>query len=83
MRFRIALVLFSLSSLFMILGKRTISKNQSIVVDKLSLPGWFVLHNCLIRQKMSKGKAIDFEWLSWAMPDKWMKDMESLKRKDQ
>jgi len=62
MRRKIAYILFSLSSLFKGLGKLIITKDKTIVVDALTLPGWFIIDNCMIHQvDLRSGKLIGFE----------------------
>jgi len=80
MRQKIAYICFHLSSLFKLLGKLARSKRKTIVADMLSLPGWFVLDECIIHQTPLKDKKIvGFQWDYWPMPEPWVKEMRGLK----
>ena len=83
MRFKIAHMLFSLSSVLKSLGKLIITKEKTIVIDALSLPGWFVLDNFIICQRVVNDDILrhGFEWLTWPMPNEWIAEMEKLKAK--
>jgi hypothetical protein len=82
MRRKLAYLLFGLSSLCKALGKLVINKEQTIVVDALTLPGWFVLDECIIHQINIGRKGFPgFEWHWWSMPDEWCKEMRRLKHR--
>ena len=82
MRHKLAHILFSLSSVCKALGKLIITREKTIVVDALTLPGWFVLDNCMIHQvMMSSKKLVGFEWHTYSMPAEWCREMEKLKSK--
>ena len=82
MRLKIALILLSISSIFKFFGKLVIPKEKTIVCDVLTLPGWFVLDNCIIHQvMMSSKKLIGFEWHTYSMPKEWCQQMDMLKSK--
>ena len=80
MRVEFAHICFALSSLFRGLGKRALSSDKTIIVDSLTLPGWFVLHEHLIRERPIATKIIGFEWETWPMPDEWCQDLERAKK---
>ena len=63
-------------------GKLVAPKEKTIVCDALTLPGWFILDNCMIHQvMMSHKKLIGFEWHTYPMPNEWIAEMEKLKAK--
>ena len=83
MRHKIAHTCFALSSVFKALGKVIIAKEKTIVVDALTLPGWFVLDNHIIHQVVLKSKKlIGFEWHTYLMPEAWITEMDKLKRRN-
>jgi len=81
-RQNIAYTCFSISSLFRGLGKMVITKEKSIVVDALTLPGWFILDECIIHHiQGTDGKLKNgFVWHYWPMPDEYCEQMQKLKR---
>ena len=82
MRRRIAYFCFFLSSVFKGLGKFVITKEKTILVDALSLPGWFIIDNCLIYQSnFNDGKLLGFQWETFTLPDQWITQLNNLKRK--
>jgi len=83
MRLKIARILFSLSSILKCLGKLIITKERTIVIDVLSLPGWFVLDDFIICQRVIDDDILKngFKWLTWPMPDEWIAEMGKLKSK--
>lgn len=78
---KLAKILFSMSSFFKSLGK--IVNGKTIVVDVLTLPGWFIIDECIIHMTPLKDKKIlsGINWEYWPMPDKWCDIMNELKRK--
>jgi len=80
LRRKAAMVLFWLSSVLKACGKLMMS-NRTIVCDCLSLPGWFILDECIIHQTAVSGKLIGFEWTYWPMPELWIIELNKLKRK--
>jgi len=77
-RHKIAMVLFWLSSVLKACGKLVI-QDRTIVCDCLSLPGWFILDECIIYQTAISGKLIGFEWTYRPMPEDWCLEMTGLK----
>lgn len=76
---KLAKILFWLSSVFKALGKLCIGKY--IVVDVLSLPGWFIMDEVIIYESPLKDKKlIGFNWDYFSMPDEWCRQMQKLKR---
>ncbi len=59
-----------------------ISKEKTIVVDALTLPGWFVLDCHMIHQTplLTDVMKNGFTWDTYPMPDAWNKQMDKLKR---
>jgi len=52
-----------------------------VVCDCLTLPGWFILDECIIHQTPIVGKLVGFQWDYWPMPEPWIVEMNKLKRK--
>jgi len=65
------------------LGKLVISKERTILVGALSLPGWFILDECIIHQAPLEFRCLKngFEWSIYPMPVEWCEMMQNLKRK--
>lgn len=83
LRRNIAYTCFGISSVFKAIGKFVITKEKTIVVDMLSLPGWFVVdeHITWIESPIKDSKLKGgFAWHCWGMPDKWCEHMDKLKR---
>jgi len=78
LRQKAAMVLFWFSSVLKACGKLVI-QDRTIVADCLSLPGWFILDECIIHKTPITGKLIGFEWDYWPMPDDWITQMKILK----
>jgi len=73
---------FGISSLFKGLGILFRTKDKTILVAVLPLPGWFILDECIIHQMPLKNKKlIGFDWYYWPMPDEWIMEMQKQKRK--
>jgi len=82
LRRKISYVCFSISSIFKFLGKVVIPKQKTIIVDLLTLPGWFILDNCMIHQiRLRDKKLVGFEWHTYDMPPEWIALMTKLKSK--
>ena len=78
MRHKLAYLLFGLSSLFKGLGKAVITKENMIVVDMLTLPGYFIVDCHLMKNtKLENG----FQRETWRLPDQYIEDMNKLRRK--
>jgi len=78
-----AYVFFSLSSICKFFGKLILNKEKGIIVDVLTMAGWFVLDECMIHQKdLANCKLIGFEWNVYPMPLEYVKMMRKLKRKE-
>ena len=78
-RRKLAYFCFFLSSVFKSLGKYVLTKEKTILVDALSLPGWFILDNCIIYCTMLKK---GFQWEYWTLPDQWIINMNKIKEKN-
>ena len=84
MRQRTAFVLFCLSSWLIFLGKAIRSKDKSIIVDALTLPGWFIVDENITQVTgplETKHLKNGFTWKFWDMPDEYIKQMRKLKTK--
>lgn len=54
----------------------------NMIVDSLSLPGWYVMHEQLIKQVPYKDKGIvGFEWHTYDLPKAWQDDLVKLVRR--
>ena len=72
----IAYILFGLSSLCKSLGKHIITKEKTVVVDALTLPGYFIIDCYLVKNtKLMKG----FQLETWLLPEQYIKDMNKEK----
>ena len=82
-RHKIAYTLFGLSSLCKALAKLVVTKERTIVCDALSLPGWFILDECIIHHITVRHKGFPgFEWRYWSMPDEYCRQLRILKHKE-
>ena len=72
------MVLFWFSSVLKVCGKMVI-QDRTIVCDCLSLPGRFILDECIIHQTAITGKLIGFEWAYWPMPEPLITELKTLK----
>jgi len=78
-RYKIAYALFGLSSLCKFLGKVVITKDHTIIVDALTLKGYFIVDCHMIKHTtLKKG----FQWETWLLPDQYIKDMNKLTSKE-
>jgi hypothetical protein len=75
-RRKFAYLLLGISSWFKFSGKVLLSKG--IVVDVLTLPGYFIVDCHMIKQTSIKG---GFQWETWSLPDQYFEDMNELKYK--
>ena len=82
-RLYIAYLLFTLSGFCKILGKFIITKEKRLTIDTLSLPGWIIMGNQIIKQSIEfndlfvNGKCLVVE--TWSMPDEWVIDLKKHK----
>ena len=77
-RVKIAHLCLFLASLFKFGAKIML---PGIIVDELTLPGWFILDCCLIKHvALNDAKLKGFELRSWSMPDEWGDDMHKATR---
>lgn len=74
-------ILLYISTIFNFMSKLMLSPDN-IVIDSLTLPGWFVLNDTLIFHQNYKDKklGIGFEWKYWPMPDLWCDQLNALKK---
>ena len=45
-------------------------------VQKLPLPGWFLVHDHIVKVQETNDKVKGMEWKTWPMPDEWFEDMK-------
>jgi hypothetical protein len=66
---------------FRFLGKLAIPKKKTVVVDILTLPGWFILDECIVHQVPLESDLLGngFQWDYWPMPEDWCKELSKLK----
>lgn len=84
MRHELAYLCFGLSSFFRVLGKM-VRSGPTILVDSLSMKGWFII-DCYLIEQVPLGKGITgflkgFEWHTYPMPDDWVKQVNKYKEK--
>ena len=54
----------------------------NMIVDSLSLPGWYIVHEHLVKQKPYAGGGIKgMEWHNYELPKEWQDDLARLIRK--
>ena len=82
MRYKLAFLLFRLSHLINYLGIALTKKGKlsSNVTDTLSLPGWFIINDCLVELVMLPNGKLGFDWCSWRMPAEWRSKTNELKQ---
>ena len=81
MRTQAAKIIFGLSSLLKALAKLVVQKDRTIIVESLTMLGWFIIDEQIIHQIKRKTKGFPgFEWRCWPMPDEYCKQMRTLKR---
>ncbi|MBW2636784.1 MAG: hypothetical protein JRC86_04555 [Deltaproteobacteria bacterium] len=76
-RLTLAYICFSLSSLFKGVGKLMAGGGKIIVVDALTLPGWFVSDDFLVHIVKS---GVGVRWDNYRMPIEWIREMEEAKK---
>jgi len=80
-RVKLSNLFFGISSLFKALGTLIRTKDKTVLVAILPLPGWFILDECIIHQTpLESKKLIGFDWHYWPMPNDWIKEMQELKK---
>ena len=70
--------LLYISGIIIVIAKRIRTKDKTIHIDVLSLPGWFIIDQKLIFQtpfKNKHGMLTGFEWTVFDMPDQWSKQL--------
>jgi hypothetical protein len=77
MRQRAAYLMFGLSSLCKALGKLIITRERRIIVDALTLPGWFIVDDRIVCVAGIPG---GFEWRYWQMPNNYIEQLDEMKR---
>ena len=70
-----------ISSWFKFIAKLCLNK-QTTIVDSLTLPGWFVLHNQLVFMKPYNGKVMGMEHHYYDLPLEWNQQLKELVKKD-
>ena len=81
MRTKAAYIILGFSSLLKALAKLVIQKDRTIIVESLTMPGWFIIDEQLIHHIKRKTKGFPgFEWRCWPMPDEYCEQMKTLKR---
>ncbi len=82
-RIFISNVLLTISSYIKSLGSYIRTKEKTILVETLPLPGWFIIDDCIIFQEDYEGCGIKgFSWKTFSMPDEWVKYMDEFKSKE-